>query len=82
MLKKSFINTSQNYSLSYAEADQEGFHNFYRRAILIAFDFIWKALLSDRNFATLLDPPPLCVLFCKTQNTKNPETTTRNIFQK
>ena len=25
--------------------------------ILIAFDFIWKVLLSDRNFATLLDQP-------------------------
>ena len=24
---------------------------------LIVFDFIWIVLLSDRNFATLLDPP-------------------------
>ena len=29
---------------------------FLRESILIDFDFIWKVLLSDRNFATLLDP--------------------------
>ena len=30
---------------------------FLLESILIAFDFIWKLLPSDRNFATLLDPP-------------------------
>ena len=30
---------------------------FIQESILIAFDFIWKELLSDRNFANLLDPP-------------------------
>ena len=30
---------------------------FLRESILIAFDFIWKVVLSDRSFATLLDPP-------------------------
>ena len=30
---------------------------FSQENILIAFDFIWKVLLSDRNFTTLLDPP-------------------------
>ena len=28
-----------------------------QKSILIDFDFILKALLSDRNFATLLDSP-------------------------
>ena len=38
---------------------------FLQESILIAFDFIWKVLLSDRNFATLLDPPLVCrILFC------------------
>ena len=27
-----------------------------QESILIAFEFIWKVLLSDRNFATPLDP--------------------------
>ena len=31
---------------------------FLQESTLIALDFIWKVLLSDRNFATLLDPPP------------------------
>ena len=30
---------------------------FLRESVLIAFDFIWRVLLSDKNFATLLDPP-------------------------
>ena len=30
---------------------------FLQESILISFDFIWKVLLSDKNFATLLDPP-------------------------
>ena len=30
---------------------------FLQESILIAFDFIWKLFLSNRNFATLLDPP-------------------------
>ena len=30
---------------------------FLLKCILINFDFIRKALLPDRNFATLLDPP-------------------------
>ena len=30
---------------------------FLQESILIALDFIWKVLLSDRNFATLLGPP-------------------------
>ena len=30
---------------------------FIQESILIAFDFIWKELLSNRNLATLLDPP-------------------------
>ena len=30
---------------------------FLQESILIAFDFIWKIWLSDRNFATLLDLP-------------------------
>ena len=29
---------------------------FLQESILIAFDFIWKVLLSGINFATLLDP--------------------------
>ena len=28
-----------------------------QESILIAFNFIWKVLLSERNFATPLDPP-------------------------
>ena len=28
-----------------------------QESILIDFDFIWKVLLSNRNFATLIDPP-------------------------
>ena len=31
--------------------------NFLQESILIAFDFIWKVMLSDTNFATLPDPP-------------------------
>ena len=30
---------------------------FLQESILIVFDFIWKILLSSRNFATLLDLP-------------------------
>ena len=30
---------------------------FLQESILIAFDFILEVLLSDRSFATLLDPP-------------------------
>ena len=30
---------------------------FLQESILIAFDFTWKVLLSDRNFAKFLDPP-------------------------
>ena len=30
---------------------------FLQERILIAIDLIWKVWLSDRNFATLLDPP-------------------------
>ena len=38
--------------------------NFLQESILIAFDFIWKVLLIDRNFATLLDLPlPMILLF-------------------
>ena len=36
--------------------------NFLQESILIAFGFIWKVLLSVRNFATLLDRP-LVILF-------------------
>ena len=32
---------------------------FLQESILIAFDLIWKVLLSDKNFATPLDPPLL-----------------------
>ena len=28
-----------------------------QESVLIAFDFIWIVLLSDKNFAILLDPP-------------------------
>ena len=34
-----------------------GVAKFLQESLLIAFDFIWEILLSDRNFATLLDPP-------------------------
>ena len=34
-------------------------HPFYRRVFQLLYDFIWKVLPSDRNFATLLNPP-LC----------------------
>ena len=30
---------------------------FLQESILITFDFMWKVLLSDRDFATLLDLP-------------------------
>ena len=40
-----------------SEADLEGIAKFLQETILIAFDFIWKVLLSGRKFATLLDPP-------------------------
>ena len=30
---------------------------FLQKSTLIALDLIWKVLLSDRNFATLLVPP-------------------------
>ena len=36
--------------------------NFLQESFFIAFDFIWKVLFSDRNFATLLDPLE-CVLY-------------------
>ena len=45
------------FAMAISEADLEGKQNFYRRAFLITFDFIWKVLLSDRIFATLLDSP-------------------------
>ena len=38
---------------------------FLQESILIAFDFIWKVLVSDRNFANLLDPP---LLYCTSHN--------------
>ena len=42
---------------SQSVANLERVAKFLRESILIAFDLVWKALLSDRNFATLLDPP-------------------------
>ena len=36
------------------EADQEEYGKVLQESILIGFDFIWKVLLSNRNFATLL----------------------------
>ena len=42
---------------------EKGSKKFYRRAFSIAFDFIWKVLLSDRNFANLLDLPLQFLLF-------------------
>ena len=36
---------------------------FLQESISIAFDFIWKVMLSGINFATLLDPPLIAVYF-------------------
>ena len=45
-----------NSSVYNAEGELERQQNFYRISILIAFDLIWKVLLSDKNFANILDP--------------------------
>ena len=40
--------------------DRDGYRRvekFLQESVLIAFDLLWKVLLPDRNFATLLDPP-------------------------
>ena len=42
---------------------------FLQESVLIAYDFIWKLLLSDRNFSTLLDPP--LSWMCCWRNTSN-----------
>ena len=45
-----------------SEGDQERVANFLQESILIAFGFIWKVLLSVKNFATFLDRP-LAIIF-------------------
>ena len=45
-----------NSSVYNAEGELERQQNFYRIRNLIAFDLIWKVLLSDKSFAILLDP--------------------------
>ena len=39
-----------------------------QESIFIAFDCIWKVLLSDRNLATSLNPPLTLRLCCRGKN--------------
>ena len=43
---------------------------FTGERLAIAFDFIWKVLLSDKNFAAFLDPPLMAFNFIKFRDFK------------
>ena len=55
-MRKNIPGVSDMDYLDSPEVDLEGSKSL-QESILTAFDFIWKALLSDTNFATHLDPP-------------------------
>ena len=51
------ILVSKSQALEQCRGGSRRVAKFLQESILIVFDFIWKVLLSDRNFANPLNPP-------------------------